>query len=152
MKTEPIVYTVKVFSDRTEWRNSAGQLHREDGPAIEYSNGTKSWYRNDRPHREGSPAVEYADGTKSWYRNGELHREDGPAHEWANGTKSWYRNGELHREDGPAREWANGTKSWYLNGEPVSEADVMKNHRTIEIDGKQFTMTQLKMLIEKAGA
>ena len=26
------------------WRNSAGQLHRTDGPAIERANGTKEWY------------------------------------------------------------------------------------------------------------
>lgn len=30
-------------------------------------------------HREDGPAVEYADGSKYWYQNGELHREDGPA-------------------------------------------------------------------------
>ena len=24
-----------------------GKLHREDGPAIEYANGYKSWYLND---------------------------------------------------------------------------------------------------------
>ena len=23
-----------------------GQLHREDGPAVEYSNGYKRWYKN----------------------------------------------------------------------------------------------------------
>ena len=106
MKTEPIVYTVEVFPDRTRWRNSTGQLHREDGPAVE----------------------------------------------WSDGAKFWCLNGQRHREDGPAIEWAGGCKEWHLNGKCVSEADVMKNHQTIEIDGKQFTMTQLKMLIAKAGA
>jgi len=28
------------------WYNNAGQLHREDGPAAEYENGTKFWYKN----------------------------------------------------------------------------------------------------------
>ena len=75
------------------WHNEDGQLHREDGPAIEY-----------------------ADGSKFWYLNGELHREDGPAID-EYGSKYWYINGKLHREDGPAIERANGTKEWFLNGE-----------------------------------
>ena len=29
-----------------EYRNSKGELHREDGPAIELADGTKSWYIN----------------------------------------------------------------------------------------------------------
>ena len=47
-----------------------GQLHREDGPAVEYTNGDKMWYFNDRLHREDGPAVEYANGKKSWWING----------------------------------------------------------------------------------
>ena len=38
--------TNKEFSSRIEYRNENGQLHREDGPAIEYSSGYKSWYLN----------------------------------------------------------------------------------------------------------
>lgn len=58
-----------------EWRNSKNQLHREDGPAMVW-----------------------ADGTRKWYYNGVLHREDGPAIEWGS-TRSgredaWYIDGE----------------------------------------------------------
>lgn len=28
------------------WRNEKGQLHREDGPACEYTHGNKAWYLN----------------------------------------------------------------------------------------------------------
>jgi hypothetical protein len=28
------------------WRNEMGEFHREDGPAIEYANGNKEWYRD----------------------------------------------------------------------------------------------------------
>ena len=35
---------VKVYEDRTEWFLLEGELHREDGPAIEYASGNKSWY------------------------------------------------------------------------------------------------------------
>jgi hypothetical protein len=29
-----------------EWKLPNGKFHREDGPAIEYSNGSKYWYLN----------------------------------------------------------------------------------------------------------
>jgi len=46
-----------------------GKLHREDGPAIEYSNGSKHWHQNGKRHREDGPAVEYVDGGRHWYLN-----------------------------------------------------------------------------------
>ena len=63
-----------------------------------YTNGTKRWYLNDQLHREDGPAVEYANGDKFWHLNDKLHREDGPACEWANGSKSWYLNGKSMTE------------------------------------------------------
>jgi len=78
--------------------------------------GNKHWYNeNNKLHREDGPAAEYADGTKRWYINGKFHREDGPAVEWTNGSKFWYIDNKLHREDGPAVEWADGSKAWYIN-------------------------------------
>ena len=59
--------------------NDAGELHREGGPAIEYVDGTKEWWKDGKRHRVDGPAIEYRDGSKRWYRDGELHREDGPA-------------------------------------------------------------------------
>jgi len=76
-----------------KWTNSQDQYHREDGPAREYDNGDKYWYRNGELHREDGPAMEFVDGTKSWYRNGQLHREDGPAIEYYNGHKEYWING-----------------------------------------------------------
>jgi hypothetical protein len=58
------------------------------------SNGTKSWTLNGKYHREDGPAVEWTDGSKEWWINGEYHREDGPAIEYPNGTKQWYLNGK----------------------------------------------------------
>ena len=34
------------------WKLPNGDFHREDGPAIEYSNGAKSWYLNDIKYSE----------------------------------------------------------------------------------------------------
>ena len=50
--------------------------------------------------------IEWANGDKFWYLNEKLHREDGPAVECAYGYKAWYLNGKRHREGGPAEEWA----------------------------------------------
>jgi hypothetical protein len=51
------------------------------------------WYLNGKVHRENGPAVEWSEGTKDWYLNGELHRVDGPAVEWSDGGKEWHLNG-----------------------------------------------------------
>ena len=51
------------------------KLHREDGPAIEFSNGDKFWYLNDEPHREDGPACEWIDGDKEWYIDGKEYSE-----------------------------------------------------------------------------
>ena len=83
-----------ILEDGTiEYRNAEGELHREDGPAIEYANGDKVWYLNDKRHREDGPAVEYVDGYKYWFLNDELHCEHGPAIEWPSGIKHWFING-----------------------------------------------------------
>jgi len=56
--------------------------------------GNKCWYLNNDLHREDGPAVEWANGDKSWYFHSKLHRLDGPAIEYANGSKSWWYHGE----------------------------------------------------------
>ena len=86
--------------------------------------GNKRYYKDKAMtilHRLDGPAAEYANGSKAWYINGKLHREDGPAAEFASGDKYWYINGKCHREDGPAVEWANGYKSWWVNGKSLTE-------------------------------
>lgn len=49
-----------------EFCNNKGQLHREDGPAVE-RNGDRWWYINGQRHRLDGPAIEYSDGSKHWY-------------------------------------------------------------------------------------
>ena len=48
---------VDVFGSR-KYHNSAGQLHRIDGPAIISERGVKYWYQNNRLHRTNGPAIE----------------------------------------------------------------------------------------------
>jgi hypothetical protein len=91
----------------------------EEQYIITNADGVKFYYKDKEQtilHREDGPAVEHTSGTKEWYVNGKRHRLDGPAFEHAGGSKSWYVNGKRHRIDGPAIEWANGEKAWYVNG------------------------------------
>ena len=42
-----------------------------------YPNGSKFWWLNEELHREDGPAIEWLDGTKEWYLNGvELSEQD----------------------------------------------------------------------------
>ena len=104
-----VEYKVKVYDNITQWFNLNGKRHREDGPAIEWANGDKSWWIN-----------------------GQRHREDGPAIEWANGDKEWCINDQLHREDGPAIECHNGDKWWYINGKELTEQE-FNNKNKVEL-------------------
>ena len=85
---------------RTYWVNSNGVLHRVDGPAVEWT-----------------------DGSKEWYLYGKRHRVDGPAVAWKNGIKEWFVNGKYHRVDGPAIEYRSGRKDWFINGEEFSSQE-----------------------------
>ena len=110
-----------------------------------YDNGNKYWYLNGELHREDGPAIEWYDGCKEWYVNGKLHREDGPAIEYTNGSKHWYLNGTRHREDGPAIERYDGVKYWYLNGIEYTEKEFDKkmnscDGKEVEIEGKTYTL------------
>lgn len=58
------------------YRNRDGLLHREDGPAVEYADGSREWFLDGQRHREDGPAIEYHDGTHEWYLDGKLLSED----------------------------------------------------------------------------
>jgi hypothetical protein len=64
-----IKYNVQVLNERTEWQFN-GQRHRIDGPAVEWTNGTKWWFLNGERHRVDGAAVEHASGDKFWLLNG----------------------------------------------------------------------------------
>ncbi len=59
-----------------KYKNESGQLHRTDGPAVEYTNGDKSWYINGIRHREDGPAIESSSGVRYWYLNDKEYTED----------------------------------------------------------------------------
>lgn len=93
------------------YKNALGEYHREDGPAVEFTNGTKMWYIRGELHRTDGPAKIFKDGTKQWFFAGRLHREDGPASEGRLGNKEWFLNGLKY-----SKEWADGTRKWWQDG------------------------------------
>jgi hypothetical protein len=118
MSSKPIneESTMVEYTDGTKQWFTNNKLHRTDAPAIERANGAKEWFVNGKRHRTDGPAIERAGGTKEWWVHDERHRIDGPAIEHADGTKEWYMNSRLHRVDGPAIEDPNGTKTWWVHG------------------------------------
>lgn len=51
---------------------------------------TKIWYKDGNLHREDGPAVQRADGGKEWWIKGKCHRIDGPAVIFPSGKKEWH--------------------------------------------------------------
>ena len=80
--------------------------------------GTKFYSTNGKLHRENGPAIEYTDGSKEWYVNGNLHRKDGPACEYTDGDTYWFIDD--HRL---SQEEFNAYKASYLNT-PVSNEEL----------------------------
>lgn len=67
----------------------------KEGLFIDYT-GDKRWYHHGQLHRENGPAVEWSNGSKEWFIRGQRHREDGPAVDYVvsttrpKGLKQWY--------------------------------------------------------------
>ncbi len=64
-----------LFDNRIEYR-LLGRLHRDDGPAVECTDGTLYWYQHGKItmygklHRDDGPAIIYSDGNQYWYQHG----------------------------------------------------------------------------------
>jgi hypothetical protein len=58
------------MNDQPKFWRLKGELHRVNGPAIEWPSGTKEWWVNGKRHRLDGPAIEDSDGDKRWYLNG----------------------------------------------------------------------------------
>lgn len=96
-------------------------------------------------HRLDGPAIEYIDGSNVWYQNGELHRLNSPAIEYASGTKYWYQNDKLHRLDGPAVECADGVNEWYIDGVKFTEAQFKR--KIASMNCKEMTLAEIEKLL-----
>jgi len=61
------------------WSLPNGNTHREDGPAIICTNGTKYWFINGLKHREDGPAVVRVNGSKEWWVNDRKFYQEDPS-------------------------------------------------------------------------
>lgn len=120
--------------------NHLGQLHCEEGPAVEWEGGAVEWYQNGKRHCASGPAVEYAGGYREWWLHGTQYTQDAH-HQQVNtaeylprpgpvsnalqvminpvtGTRRYFnQHNLLHRTDGPAIVRTDGTKEWAQNGQ-----------------------------------
>lgn len=79
---------------------------------------------NDQFHRLDGPAILWSSGSRSWFRDGLAHRDDGPAYEGYGGGTIWFCHGQRHRLDGPAVVYASGVKECWIEGVEVMEKDL----------------------------
>jgi len=118
--------------------------------------GTESWHDNQfRLHRVNGPAVIYNDGTLWWMEHGNFHRDDGPARISSNGFAEYYVHGIRHREDGPAIQSIYGHinidpgDTWWINGKDITD-DVKKwieeNNIVYPFDNETKVEFKLKFL------
>jgi hypothetical protein len=65
--------TIIQYENRVEYRNGIERLHRSDGPAVEYNDGSNVWFFNGRLHRLDGPAIECYNGTKEYWIDGKVY-------------------------------------------------------------------------------
>ena len=125
-----------------------GEIHRLDGPAIQWADGSLEYWVKGKLHRTEGPAIQRADGSFSYYVEGEIHRTDGPAIQWADGTIEYYVKGKLHRTDGPAVQWADGDFQYWVEDKHFTEADFIKHYLEKEAPSKIATFEKLNSILE----
>jgi hypothetical protein len=81
---DELKYDITIKNGNKLYRNHNGEIHRDDGPAVIYSDGMKMWYRNDELHREDGPAIICYNGRKLWYLDGEEYTKE----EWEHDLRS----------------------------------------------------------------
>lgn len=108
----------------------------------------KYWFKDGKQHKENGPAVEWKNGSTEWLKHGLFHREDGPAVEFFS-FKEWWIDGKKHRIDGPAVEWKNGAKYWYLDGEEYIKEIKTLNKIFLGKEKGKYGLEWLKFLTEE---
>lgn len=59
----------------------------------------EKWYLNGKYHREDGPAIERTSGSREWWMNGKRHRIDGPAFEYFFGDREWWLDDKQYTEE-----------------------------------------------------
>ena len=64
------------IKDEVRYTDEHGELHRDDGPAVMWPNGTQEWYQHGQLHRDDGPTWIFSDGTQVWHWRGERVTEE----------------------------------------------------------------------------
>jgi hypothetical protein len=75
------------------YTNSKGELHREDGPAIEFGDGGEDWFKHGKRHRLDGPAITNRDGTYYWFIENVGYKKE----EWMENIKNILNKNEASR-------------------------------------------------------
>jgi len=68
--TEEPFYDVELDDDdNIYYYNKEGELHNLNGPAVEYFDGYKAYYVNNKRHRLDGPAIIWPSGYKEYWVN-----------------------------------------------------------------------------------
>lgn len=68
--------TKQVYEDKIVWVHpETGDLHRIEGPAIEWFSGAKEYWQFGVPHRVEGPALVWSDGSVEYYLEGRQFSE-----------------------------------------------------------------------------
>ena len=96
-----------------EWLTPDGELHRKDGPAVIYPDGTEVWYSEGLLGRTDGPTITRPDGSEEWYL---------PVARWGMSVP--------HRDGGPAKTHADGTEDWwYVGTRSTREAELERTRK-----------------------
>jgi len=86
----------KSENDTKFYLNDEGQPHRLDGPALEYSKGSKHWYINGNRHQNIDPSEDYSNGEKVWCFINKRHRVGGSN---SSVLQYWYIHGKEYTKE-----------------------------------------------------
>lgn len=110
--------------ERFEWK--VGDIyHREDGPAIEYLNGSFEWRNANVIHRIGGPAMAWVKGNKKYMSDQLTENADGKLVKMSDDEKyvvmdragyACMVNGVYHCENGPAIYFEDGEQHYCIRG------------------------------------
>ena len=71
---DELTHVVERGMSGTTYRNSAGDIHRTNGPAFESPDGSRTWFQNGLMHRIEGPAIENRrTGAFMYYFHGVLY-------------------------------------------------------------------------------
>lgn len=76
------------------YRDNKGRLHREDGPAVIYPDGSKFYHVNGSRTSITQPTSYFDNGYVEWNLYAIPHRDNGPACASPNGLLRWVDDGE----------------------------------------------------------